>query len=85
MTSPAGKQFSQEDAERLAEYEEVIFLCGRYEGFDARIDSLIDEKLSIGPYVLSGGELPAMVMMEAISRNIPGVLGNEDTLKDETF
>jgi len=85
MLSPAGRQFTQRDAERLANYDQLILLCGRYEGFDARVDDLVDEKISIGPYVLSGGELPAMVLIEAVSRNIKGVLGHVDATKEETF
>lgn len=85
MMSPDGKQFTQEDAKRLAQYDRVVLLCGRYEGFDARVEEFIDEKISIGPYVLAGGELPAMVVTEAVARNIPSVLGHDEALKDETF
>ncbi|NUM25880.1 MAG: tRNA (guanosine(37)-N1)-methyltransferase TrmD [Candidatus Buchananbacteria bacterium] len=85
MLTPAGKKFTQREAERLAKYDQLILLCGRYEGFDARVDKLIDEKLSIGDYVLAGGELPAMVVTEAVARNIKGVVGHDQALKDETF
>lgn len=85
MMSPAGKRFTQRDAERLAKYEQLILLCGRYEGFDCRIDDLVDEKISIGDFVLAGGELPAMIIVEAVSRQIPGVLGNKDATAEETF
>lgn len=85
MMSPAGKKFTQREAERLSQYDQIILLCGRYEGFDARVDDLIDEKISIGDYVLSGGELPALVVTEAIARHIPGVLGNAETIVEETF
>jgi tRNA (guanine37-N1)-methyltransferase len=85
MLTPAGKQFTQREAERLAKYDQLIFLCGRYEGFDSRIDKYVDEKISIGPYVLSGGELPAMVVIEAVSRHVKGVLGHDQALADETF
>jgi tRNA (guanine37-N1)-methyltransferase len=85
MLTPAGKKFTQRQAERLAKYKQIILLCGRYEGFDARIERFIDEKISIGDYVLSGGELPAMVIIEAISRQIPGVIGHKHALKEETF
>jgi tRNA (guanine37-N1)-methyltransferase len=85
MMSPAGKKFTQREAERLSKYDQLILLCGRYEGFDARVDKLIDEKISIGDYVLAGGELPAMIVTEAVSRNIPGVVGHEHALEDETF
>jgi tRNA (guanine37-N1)-methyltransferase len=85
MLTPAGKKFTQREAERLAQYDQLILLCGRYEGFDARVDKLVDEKISIGDYVLSGGELPAMVVVEAVARQIPGVVGHKDALSEETF
>lgn len=85
MLTPAGKKFTQRDAERLSKYDQLVMLCGRYEGFDSRIDKLVDEKLSIGDYVLAGGELPAMVVTEAVSRQIKGVVGHEHALDDETF
>jgi tRNA (guanine37-N1)-methyltransferase len=85
LTSASGKRFTQADAKRLSAYEQVIFLCGRYEGIDHRVEQEIaDESLSIGDYVLTGGELPALVMIDAIARNIPGVLGNENTLSEES-
>ncbi len=85
MTAASGKRFTQSDAKRLAEYDQVIFLCGRYEGIDYRVEeALADEALSIGDYVLTGGELPALVMIDAIARNIPGVLGNDETILDES-
>ncbi|PIR47723.1 tRNA (guanosine(37)-N1)-methyltransferase TrmD [Candidatus Uhrbacteria bacterium CG10_big_fil_rev_8_21_14_0_10_50_16] len=86
MTSAAGKMFTQKDAQRLAkEYDHLIFVCGRYEGVDQRVeDQLVDESFSVGNYVLTGGELPALTMTDAIVRNIPGVLGNDDTLTDES-
>jgi tRNA (guanine37-N1)-methyltransferase len=86
LTAAAGKPFTQADARRLAKYRQVIFLCGRYEGVDHRVaEHVADETLSIGPYVLTGGELPALVMADAIVRLQPGVLGNEETLADESF
>lgn len=85
ITSAKGKIFTQKDAKRLVTYDQVVFLCGRYEGVDERVvKKIADEELSIGEYVLSGGELPAMVMTDAISRMIPGVLGNADTLNEES-
>ncbi len=85
LTSASGKRFTQQDAKRLAEYDQVIFLCGRYEGVDHRVEEAIaDETFSIGDYVLTGGELPALVMTDAIARNIPGVLGNNETLSEES-
>lgn len=85
MLTPAGKKFNQRDAERLSKYDQIVLLCGRYEGFDARVDKLVDEKISIGDYVLAGGELPAMIVTEAVARQIFGVVGHEHALDDETF
>lgn len=80
-----GKLFTQKDAERLSKYDRLIFLCPHYEGVDERIRYLVDEELSIGDYVLTGGELPAMVMIDAIARLIPGALGKEESKKEESF
>ncbi|PIT88746.1 MAG: tRNA (guanosine(37)-N1)-methyltransferase TrmD [Candidatus Magasanikbacteria bacterium CG10_big_fil_rev_8_21_14_0_10_36_32] len=85
ILDPAGKKFNQRMAEKLSKLDRVILICGRYEGFDERIYKLADEKVSVGDYVLSGGELPALVIVEAVSRLIPGVLGNEESLLNETF
>ncbi len=85
LLTPAGKQFTQRDAERLAKFNQLILISGRYEGFDARIDKLVDEKISVGPYVLAGGELPALTIVEACARLIPGVLGHKHSAEDETF
>ena len=83
---PAGKPFVQKDAKRLAGKEHILFVSGRYEGIDERvIEKHADELFSIGDYVLTGGELPSLVMCDAISRNIPGVLGNEASLEEESF
>ena len=84
LTDPAAKQFKQADAQRLSQYDHLIFVCGRYEGIDARIEHYVDEAFSIGDYVLTGGELPALVMLDAIVRHIPGVLGNPDSLLQES-
>lgn len=84
MMDPAGKPFDQKTAGRYSKYNQVVILSGRYEGFDARLRGLVDERISIGPYVLSGGELPAMVIMEAVSRYIPGVIGHAKVLDEET-
>ena len=84
LLSPAGKQFTGELAKKLAQTERLIFICGRYEGVDARIEKLVDEKISLGPYVLNGGELPAMVIIEAVARLLPGFVGNQESLKEET-
>lgn len=86
VTAANGKPFTHKDAVRLSKYDRVIFLCGRYEGIDQRvIDGLADESFNIGPYVLTGGELPAMVMMDAIARHVPGVLGKEASLSEESW
>jgi tRNA (guanine37-N1)-methyltransferase len=84
LLDPAGKKFDQRMAEKFAKLDRIVLICGRYEGFDARIHKLIDERVSIGDYVLAGGELPALTIVEAVSRLIPGVLGNEESLKQET-
>jgi len=75
MTSPAGKKFAQRDAEELAKEEHLVFLCGHYEGFDARIETLATDKYSVGDFVMTGGELAAAAMTDAIVRLLPGVLG----------
>ena len=84
--SPQGETFSQSMAKELAKEEDLIFLCGHYEGIDERVlEEIVTDQVSIGDYVLTGGELPAMVMMDTISRLVPGVLGNEDSPETETF
>lgn len=85
IMDPAGKKFNQKMAQKFAKLDRLIIIAGRYEGFDARIYDYVDEKISIGSYVLAGGELPALVITEAVSRLIPGVLGNEKSLDEETF
>ncbi len=85
LTSASGKRFTQADAKRLSKYDQLIFLCGRYEGVDARVEEhLADESLSIGDYVLTGGELPALVMIDAIARLLHGVLGKQASLEQES-
>lgn len=85
LLSPRGRQFDQRIAQQWSKLDEVTFVCGRYEGIDQRVvDHMVDEEVSIGPYVLAGGELGALVMIEAVSRLIPGVLGNEESLLEET-
>ena len=85
MMDPAGKQFTQKMAQKLSKEKRIIILCGRYEGFDNRITKFVDEKISVGPYVLNGGEVPAMTMIEAIARLVPGFVGKAESLKEETF
>lgn len=82
MLTPSAKVFKQSDVSRLNQKKHLIFLCGRYEGFDERVRNLVDEELSIGDYVLTGGELPAMVISDAISRSIKGVINEESYLND---
>lgn len=84
FTSPNGKQFTQEDARIFAKkYSQLIFICGRYEGIDARVKKILKaEEFSVGPYVLTGGELPAMTMADAVARHIPGVLGKAESLEE---
>ncbi|MDR3346179.1 MAG: tRNA (guanosine(37)-N1)-methyltransferase TrmD [Campylobacteraceae bacterium] len=84
--SPVGKSFSQNDAKRLSRKKSIVFVCGRYEGIDERvIEAYGDEIFSVGDFVLTGGELPSLCMCDAISRIIEGVLGNEDSLSEESF
>lgn len=84
--TPQGSVFNQSMAEELAREEELVFLCGHYEGVDERIlEEIVTDYVSIGDYVLTGGELPALVMMDAISRLVPGVLNNEDSAEFESF
>lgn len=81
---PGGTQLTQTIAKRLAGYDQLILLAGRYEGYDARVYKFVDERISIGPYVLAGGELPALVLVDTVTRQIPGVLGDPESLKEET-
>jgi tRNA (guanine37-N1)-methyltransferase len=83
--APVGRRFDQACARELSARERLLFVCGRYEGFDERILTLADEILSIGDYVLTGGELAAMVVADATVRLLPGVLGHEDSITDESF
>ena len=84
--SPQGQTFSQSMAEEFAKEEELVFLCGHYEGIDERVlEEIVTDYVSIGDYVLTGGELPAMVMIDAISRLIPGVLHNDTSAEFESF
>lgn len=85
LFSAKGKRYTQSDAKRLAKYENLIMICGRYEGVDERVANCIaDEEISIGDYVLTGGEIPAMIVVDSIARLIPEVLGNEESSKDES-
>lgn len=85
LTSAKGKPFSQQEAMRLSQYERLVFLCGRYEGVDERlVEHLVDEEISVGPYVLTGGELAALIVTDAVSRLRPGVLGKQESLAQES-
>ena len=84
--SPQGKPLDQAGAQRLASIDRTILICGRYEGIDERvIERHVDEEISIGDYVLSGGELPAMVLMDAVARLVPGVLGHKASAVEDSF
>jgi len=86
LMDPTGRPFKQEDAQRLSEEQQLVFVCGHYEGIDARVrEHLVDEVISLGDFVLTGGELPAMVIIDAIARLLPGVLGNEASARHESF
>jgi tRNA (guanine37-N1)-methyltransferase len=86
LLSAAGKLFNQETARRYAQMERLIFICGRYEGVDERVaEHLATEEVSIGDFVLSGGELPAMLVIDAVTRLLPGALGNEASSQNESF
>ncbi len=84
LTSARGKRFTQEDAERLSKEKNIIIISGHYEGFDERISSLVDEEISIGDYVLTGGEIPAMVIVDTVARLVPGVLGKDESSRVES-
>lgn len=85
LLTPQGKTYKQADAKRLSEEKSLILVCGHYEGFDERIREFVDEQISIGDYVLTGGEIPAMVLVDSVARLIPGVLGGENSAADESF
>lgn len=86
LMSASGKPFNQQKAKDLSQIDHLIIICGRYEGVDQRFtDKYVDEEISIGDYVLMGGEIPAMVVIEALTRLIPGVLKNESAAKGDSF
>jgi tRNA (guanine37-N1)-methyltransferase len=85
MTSPQGTRFTQSEAQRLSRVAHIVFLCGRYEGVDERVRARVTEELSIGDYVLSGGELPALVLIDAIARLVPGVVGDGRSVAEDSF
>ena len=85
LLTPGGKKFDQKKAHQLAKLDDIILVCGHYEGYDERVTKFVDEQISIGDYVLTGGEIPAMAVIDSVVRLIPGVLGDKNSPKDETF
>ncbi len=85
MMTPRGKKYSQHVASKLSSGKNIIILCGHYEGFDERILSIVDHEISMGDFILTGGEIPAMAIVDSVVRLIPGVLGDERSNKDESF
>lgn len=86
LLSAKGKKFDQQMAKRMAKLERLILICGRYEGIDERVAKCIaDEEVSVGEYILTGGEIPAMIIVDAVSRLLPGVLGKKESLSQESF
>ncbi|MFH2104749.1 MAG: tRNA (guanosine(37)-N1)-methyltransferase TrmD [Parcubacteria group bacterium] len=85
LLTPQGKTFDQPMARRFSKLDQIVLICGRYEGFDERVRKLVDEQVSIGDYVLTGGELPAMTIVDTVTRLVPGVVGQEASLTEETF
>jgi len=85
LLTPQGKILKQEIAQELSKKDHLIMVCGHYEGVDERIRSFVDEEISLGDYILTGGELPAMVLLDAVTRKIDGVLGSSESLTEETF
>jgi len=85
LLTPQGKKLEQGEVKRLAKYKNMILVCGHYEGLDERVRSLVDEEISIGDYILTCGELPALVLIDAMARLIPGVLGHNESIKSESF
>lgn len=85
LLTPQGKPFKQKIAQQLAKQDVLILICGRYEGFDERIRDLVDEEISIGDFVLTGGEIPAMAVLDTVARLVPGVVGKSESLVSESF
>lgn len=84
LLSAGGKLWKHQKAKKFSKLDELILICGRYEGVDARVNKIVDEEISTGDFVLSGGELPALILIDSISRLIPNVLGNKDSLSQES-
>lgn len=85
IMDPDGKIFKQAIAKKYTKLNRLVLICGRYEGFDERVYKFVDEKISVGEYVLAGGELAALAVVESVARLVPGVLGNDDSIIEETF
>jgi tRNA (guanine37-N1)-methyltransferase len=85
LFSAKGKQWNQTLAKKYSRLDNVIMVCGRYEGVDERVKKFVDEEISVGPYVLTGGEIPAMILVDSITRLLPGVLGNANSIIEESF
>jgi len=85
LTSPQGTRFTQAEAQRVSRLAHVVLLCGRYEGVDERVRARVTEEISIGDYVLSGGELPALVILDAVARFVPGVVGDQQSVVEDSF
>lgn len=85
ITSPQGELFTHRTARRLSAFEQIVIVCGRYEGFDERVLDYVDEEISLGDYVLTGGELAAMVIVDSVARQVPGVIGTEDSVTGDSL
>lgn len=85
MMTPSGKKYNQQTVKKLSKFSSLAIICGHYEGIDERVSSIVDEEISIGDYVLTGGEIPAMVLVDSVARLVPGVLGDERSSQDESF
>ena len=85
LLTPQGRKYNQNIAKELAKYEHIIMICGHYEGFDERVRSFVDDEISIGDYILTGGEIPAMALIDSISRLVPGVLHNDESAPTDSF
>lgn len=85
LLTPKGKTFTQKKASQLTRYKQIVLICGHYEGFDERIRKSVNEEISIGDYILTGGEIPAMIIVDAVTRLLPRALGDKNSTKEETF
>jgi tRNA (guanine37-N1)-methyltransferase len=85
LMTPQGKTFNQKIAKDLSKYKTIVLICGRYEGFDERVRTLVDMEISIGDFVLTGGEIPALAVLDTVARLVPGVVGKSESLEQESF